>query len=210
MAVAILALFAALSGTVYAASRINGTTIRVKTLPGNRLRLGSVPANRLRPGVLDGTLRGVITGAQIDEHSLGQVPSAAYADTAGSAQSAVDAQTALNAVNAVDASTVNGHAVGCLPGTRPFAGACWQASASGAAATAPAAAAACATQGGTLPEALALAAFAAEEGVVLDSGDEWSNDIPVVSGPNVYAVVTVAANAEVSFSSTTIPHHFAA
>ena len=47
-----------------------------------------------------------------------------------SAQSAVDAQTALNAVNAVDAKTVNGHSAGCLPGTQPFAGACWQTSAS--------------------------------------------------------------------------------
>jgi hypothetical protein len=47
---------------------------------------------------------------------------------------------------------------------------------------------------GTLPEALQLAAFAEEPNVNLDPGDEWSSDIPVVSGPNVYAVVTVAAN----------------
>ena len=45
-------------------------------------------------------------------------------------------------------------------GPTPFAGACWQTSANETAVTAPVAAAACAAQGGTLPEALQLAAFA--------------------------------------------------
>jgi hypothetical protein len=204
----VLALFAALGGTVYAAGRINGRTIRVKSLPGNRLKPHSVPADRLKPGALSNRPLGPLTGEEIDERSLGQVPSAAYAEAAGSAQSAVDAQTAVNAVNAIDAGSVNGHGAGCLPGTRPFAGACWQTSASGASATAPAAAVACAAQGGSLPEALQLAAFAGVEGVTLDPNDEWSSDVTNVSGLNGYAVVTVSASGGVNFSVSTSAKHY--
>ena len=205
---AMLALVAALAGTAYAAGRIDGREVKVKSLPGNRLRLGSVPANRLRPGVLGARIPGQITGSQIDERSLGQVPSAAYADIAGTAQSALDAQTAINAVNAVNASTVNGHGAGCLPGTEPFAGACWQTSASEAAATAPVAAVSCAAQGGTLPEALQLAAFAQQPGIKLDAGDEWSGDLTTFSGENAYGVVTVSASAVLNSKLSTELRHY--
>lgn len=198
-----IALFVALGGTVYAAQKINGKAIRAKSLPGNRLALRSVPANRLKPGVLAGTgLRGPLSGADINEATLGQVPRATHAETADSAQSAKDAETALNAINAVDAKTVNGHSAGCLPGTLRFAGACWEATPRPAE-TAPEAAAECAKAGGTLPEALQLAAFAEEEGVILDAGGEWSGDIPVVSGLDVYAVVTVTASKEISLAPST-------
>jgi hypothetical protein len=33
---------------------------------------------------------------------------------------------------------------------------------------------------------------------VLDAGDEWSGDIPVVSAANLYAVVTVTVNAVIT------------
>jgi len=195
LAISILALFVALGGSVYAAKkgRISGKTIRAKSIPGNRLKPRSVPANRLKPNVLRGLRRtaGPLTGADINELTLGQVPSAGHADTAGSAQSATDAQTALNAINAVDAKTVNGYSAGCLPGTIEFAGACWETSPSSEA-TAPVAAAKCAARGGGLPEALQLAAFAAEPGVTLHGGDEWASDIPVVSGANVYGITTVS------------------
>ncbi len=181
MIVALLALVAALAGSAYAAGRINGRAVKVKSLPGNRLKPHSVPANRLRRGVLGERLSAPITGSQIDERSLGQVPSASYADVAGFAQTAVDAQTAATAIDAVDAQTVNGHRAGCLAGTVPFAGACWQASPNEAAVTAPVAAAACAALGGTLPEALALAAFAQQPDINLE-GEEWSGDITNVSG----------------------------
>src|SRR5262245_38721393 len=118
MVVGLVALFVALGGSVYAATgRISGRAIKVKSLPGNRLKVGSVPADRLKPGVLRPSPAGPITGEEIDERTLGQVPSAVYADAAGSAETAVDAQTAVNAVNAVDAGTVNGHSAGCLTGT---------------------------------------------------------------------------------------------
>jgi hypothetical protein len=203
LVIACVALFAALGGTVYAAkNKINGRTIKVKSLPGNRLALGSVPGNRLQPGALSGSALapGSVTGIQIDASTLGQVPSAVRADTAESAR---DAQTALNAVNAIDATRVNGHSAGCTPPARFFAGACWQAGSSEAAVSAPAAALACATQGGELPSALALAAFSQQPGIALAAGDEWTGDIPVVSGTDLYAVVTVSASATISSSIST-------
>ena len=208
LVVAALALFVALGGTVYAAkkARIDGKAVKVKSLPGNRLKLRSIPANRLKPGVLKGVMAGQsgpITGAEIDELTLGQVPEAAHAISADTAQSAVDAQTAVNAVNAINAQNVNGHGAGCLPGTQQFAGACWQSFSSETAVSAPAAANACAVQGGALPEALQLAAFSQQPGVVLDSGTEWSSDIPVVSSPGLYGVVTVAASGEVASTAST-------
>lgn len=212
LAIAAVALFVALGGSVYAAqkAKLNGRAIKVKSLPGNRLKPGSVAASRLAPGLLSALDRhsGPITGAEINELSLGQVPNAAHAETADTAQSAVDAETALNAVNAVTASKVNGYSAGCLPGTQLFAGACWQTSSSETAITAPAAAASCATQGGTLPDALQLAAYAQKPGINLDSKDEWSNDIPVVSSPGLYGVVTVSASGEISFAASTSSHKF--
>jgi hypothetical protein len=208
LVVAALALFVALGGTVYAAkkARIDGKAVKVKSLPGNRLKLRSIAANRLKPGVLKGVLAGQsgpITGAEVDELTLGQVPEAAHAISADTAQSAVDAQTAVNAVNAINAQNVNGHGAGCLAGTQQFAGACWQSFSSETAVSAPAAANACAVQGGALPEALQLAAFSQQPGVVLDGGTEWSSDIPVVSSPGLYGVVTVAASGEVASTAST-------
>jgi hypothetical protein len=213
LAVSALALFLALGGTVYAAKKvkIDGRAVKVKSLPGNRLKLRSIPANRLKPGALKaaGTdQKALITGAEIDELSLGQVPNAAHAESADSAKSATDAQTALNAVNAITAQSVNGHEAGCLPGTQAFAGACWQGSPSETAVSAPAAANSCAVQGGTLPEALQLAAFSQQPGVVLGSGNEWSSDITNMTGPDEYAVVMVSASGTVDFTVSTSPHKF--
>ncbi len=203
--VSVIALFVALGGSVYAAkkARIDGRAIRTKSIPGDRLKPRSIAANRLKRGVLRGAgFTAPLTGTDINELTLGQVPSAAHADMADTAQSAIDAQTALNAVNAVDAKTVNGHSVGCLPSTRPFAGACWESSSSSPV-DAPTAARKCAARGGTLPEALELAAFAEEDGVNLDPGDEWSSDIPVFTGLDTYGVATVSANSKINSTLST-------
>jgi len=202
LTVACVALVAALGGTVYAAKKIDGKTIRAKSLPGNRLAPGSVPGNRLKPGALTGSALapGSITGIQIDTATLGQVPTAVHAEHADSAR---DAQTALNAVNALDAVRVNGHSAGCKPSARFFAGACWQAASSEAAVSAPAAALSCATQGGELPSALALAAFSQQPGIALAAGDEWTGDLTNASGLDAYAVFTVAASAQINYVVST-------
>jgi hypothetical protein len=207
LVVAGVALVAAMGGTVYAAGKLNGKTIKVKSMPGNRLALSSVPGNRLKPGAIRGSqlAPGSITGIQIDASTLGQVPSAAYADNA---QSARDAETALNSVNAQNAKTVNGYEVGCKGATLPFAGACWQVQANATALNAPAAALTCATQGGELPDALSLAAYSQQPGVVLAAGDEWTSDLTNVSGPDLYAAVTVSPSGGISSAVSTLTKKF--
>ncbi len=207
LVISAMALFVALGGSVYAAkkARIDGKTIRANSIPGNRVKPRSIAANRLKPGVLSTTAPALavpLTGTDINELTLGQVPNAAHAATASAADSAITAETAENAIYALDAKTVNGHSAGCLPSTLLFAGACWESS-SGNPATAPVAAASCAERGGTLPEALQLAAFAAEPGVTLHDEDEWASDIPVFTGLNTYGVATVSAMSEINSTVST-------
>jgi len=203
---AALALVAALSGTVYAAAKINGKTIKVKSLPGNRLAIGSVPGNRLKPGAIQGgqLAPGSITGIHIDVSTLGQVPSAAQAERA---QSAKEAETAQNAVNAQNAKTVNGYGAGCKSGTRLFAGACWQVDSNGPL-NAPAAAVSCAGQGGELPDALSLAAFSQQPGIVVAEGGEWSGDLTNVSDVDLYAAITVSPSGSVNSALSTATKRF--
>lgn len=207
LVLAAVALVAALGGTVYAAGKINGHAIKVKSLPGNRLAIGSVPANRLKRGAIpalgvapgsiqgDRLAPGSVTGLQVDVSTLGQVPSAAYAEKA---ESAGDAETALNAANAENAHRVNGYEVGCKTGTVLFAGACWQTSMNSTAMNPANAATSCANEGGELPDPLLLAAFSHQPGITIAAGDEWTNDLTNVSGPGLYAVVTVSSSATVS------------
>ncbi len=209
LVIACLALFVALGGTVLAATKINGHRIRVKSLPGNRVALGSLPGNRLKPGTLGGgrvkrgtlpgdrvrpgTLPGdrlmpgsvpgdrlapgSVKGEQVDVGTLGKVPDAAHADAADAAR---HAQTATAAGHAADATTINGHAVGCAPGRRQFAGACWDLQASLVATTAIEAAAACGAAGGELPDLLALQAFDRLPGVPPSLEAEWTTAYNII------------------------------
>ncbi|MGH2938511.1 MAG: hypothetical protein ACRDPE_10365 [Solirubrobacterales bacterium] len=170
LVIACLALFVALGGTVLAATKIEGKTIKVKSLPGNRLEVGSVPGNRIAGHSLD--------GSRIKVDTLGEVPSAAHADSADTARRA---QTATAADHATDATTINGHAVGCAAGRRQFAGACWDLAPSAVAVGAPEAAAACAAQGGDLPTLLTFMAFEREPGTQVSVGGEWVNQISALS-----------------------------
>lgn len=200
--VACAALFVALGGTVLAATKINGHTIRVKSLPGNRLAVGSVPGNRLRPGTIPGDRLAPrsVNGAQIDVDTLGQVPSATHAEAADTARRA---QTATAADHASDATTVNGHRVGCTAGRREFAGACWDLQSSTAAVTAIEAAARCGAEGGELPDALALVAFAKQPGVTLTVDGEWTKQISNFGVVDQYSVVFVYPDGRVSSQSST-------
>ena len=212
LAIASIALFVGLGGSVYAAAKINGKLVKPKSLPGNRLMPESVPGNRLKPGSISSAqlapgavsasqlALGSVTGVQIDVATLGQVPTAVHADSADSAR---DAQTALSAVNALDAQRVNGHSAGCQPDTRFFAGACWQTKHSDAAVPAPTAALSCANAGGELPNALQLAAFSQQPGIVLASGDEWTGDIPTISALDMYGVATVSVSGQIGFTAST-------
>jgi hypothetical protein len=83
MIVALIALFVALSGSAYAASKINGSSVKKGSLPGNRIKKNSV------------------TGTQVKESSLGTVPKASHAASADSATTATTAASA-NAVSGVN------------------------------------------------------------------------------------------------------------
>jgi hypothetical protein len=207
LVLASIALFVALGGTVYAAKKIDGKTIRAKSIPGNRLALGSLPGNRLKPGAIPSSALapGSVNGTHIDVNTLGTVPTAIHADTADSAR---DAATALHAVSALTATRVNGHSAGCAPTTRFFAGACWQTASNEAAVTATAAALSCATQGGELPAALPLAAFAQQPGIALAAGDEWTGDITNASGPDAYAVITISPAGQLNFVIPTLSRKY--
>jgi hypothetical protein len=206
--VATAVLCAALGGTVYAAAKIDGRSIKVKSLPGNRIKPHSIPANRLSASASTGSR---VTGSQVDERSLAQVPSADFADqsayatlareaeTSNRAKVAENAEVAQNAVHAVDADTVNGHEAGCRGGYDFFAGACWKTSALDEPLSAPAAAKLCGAEGGSLPEALELAAFSQRKGIELSPSGEWSSEIANISGPNLYAMTIVLPSGQVDF-----------
>lgn len=66
--VALIALFVALGGTVYAASKINGKTIVKNSIPGNRIKKGSLTGSQIKNQAL--------TGTQINAATLGTVPNA--------------------------------------------------------------------------------------------------------------------------------------
>jgi len=187
LAIACLALFVALGGTVLAATKIDGKTIKVKSLPGNRLAIGSVPGNRIAPGSL--------SGSQIKVDTLGEVPSAAHA---GAADTARHAQTAIAADHATDATTINGRAVGCPTGRREFAGACWDLQPSTVAVNLSEAAGACAAQGGELPEPVSLAALAREPGVQMSVRGEWTNQISQYS--DEFLGIAMPASGELLFT----------
>ena len=59
--VALLALFFALGGTVYAAAKISGKTIKPKSIPANRIKPGSLTSKQIKDSTLTavGTTNGI-------------------------------------------------------------------------------------------------------------------------------------------------------
>lgn len=90
-AVALLALFVALGGTGYAAVTINGNAIKNGTIAGKKLK------------------KNTLGGRQVKESKLGKVPSAARADSAGTAD------TATTASGAPPTGTAGGDLAGSYP-----------------------------------------------------------------------------------------------
>lgn len=83
---ALVALFAALGGTSYAAIQINGKDLKNKSVPGKKLKNKTIAGAKVKGNTL--------TGKQINEAKLATVPSAT---------------NATNAVNATNAANVAGH-----------------------------------------------------------------------------------------------------
>lgn len=64
--VALLALFFALGGTVYAASKINGKQIKSGSIPGNRIKKNSLTGNQINEGTLKSTITYVSAPVSLD------------------------------------------------------------------------------------------------------------------------------------------------
>ena len=132
MAVAFVALLAALSGTAVALPGRNtvdsGDLKRgaVKTsdiargaVTGSKIQNGAITGSKIQNGTITGAklANDTVTGAQINESTLGTVPRAERANTAGTAEHANTAGTAGNANTANtagNANTVGGHAANSI------------------------------------------------------------------------------------------------
>jgi hypothetical protein len=88
LVISILALFVALGGSAYAASKIGTKQIKNNAITAAKIKNNAVTGAKIK--------NGAITGAKVDLSSLGTVPSATNAGHAGSAGSADTATTAAN------------------------------------------------------------------------------------------------------------------
>jgi hypothetical protein len=92
--IACLALFVALGGTAFAATQLPKNSVGTKQLKPN-----AVTAAKIKNGAVNGSKIGsnAITGTNVDESTLGRVPSAASAERATTADRAAVADSAANA-----------------------------------------------------------------------------------------------------------------
>ncbi|HEX6665854.1 MAG TPA: hypothetical protein VF081_04605 [Solirubrobacterales bacterium] len=127
-AIALIALFASLGGTVYAAAKIDGKTIRKASIPADRFKPDSLTGAQIDEGTLDTVPRADRVSHVGSVPQAGFVPQVPEADEADVADSAVRAQTADRAsfaptasradtaANAVNAETLGGQAPGAYVG----------------------------------------------------------------------------------------------
>jgi hypothetical protein len=85
----------------------------------------------------------------------------------------------------------------CVLGTQFYGGLCWDNASNSTAETIMQASTHCGNEGGELPDPFALATFAAQSGVFLDSGGEWSSDVTSFTAKNAYAAAVIYDNGEV-------------
>lgn len=95
LVVALVALFAALGGSAYAASTIGTRQIKNGAVTAAKLKKEAVTAAKIR--------NGAITGAKLDLAQLGTVPSASHAASANTAGHAYEADKATEAAKAGEA-----------------------------------------------------------------------------------------------------------
>ncbi|HVT00541.1 MAG TPA: hypothetical protein VHE08_08505 [Solirubrobacterales bacterium] len=205
--VACLALFVALGGGAYAASKINGSRIVKHSIAGNRLKNKTITSRQIK--------KGSINSSVIKLTTLGTVPSAQTAATATNATTATSAQSAntadrANSAGTADNATDAGHATSadvatnanhadtagdagtvggrtaaqltdtCPTATELFGGMCWEKTS-----RSPAnwfeASKICGEAGGRLPSLSELVAYVLQEGVQA-TDQTWSSDVAELTG----------------------------
>jgi hypothetical protein len=77
--IALIALFVALGGSVYAAGKINGKQIKSNSIPGNRLKTGSVTGKQVKAGSLTGKQ---VVGSSLTGVSASSLASVTYVSSA--------------------------------------------------------------------------------------------------------------------------------
>jgi hypothetical protein len=133
MAVAMIALVLALSGTAFAA--LGKNSVGTRQLKSKAVTTGKIASNAVNAAkVADHSL----TGAEINLAALGTVPKATSSDSAG------------------NANTVGGHSASCPANTVLLRGVCFDSSPSAQVGSLQSAADACAAKGGYLPTPMAL------------------------------------------------------
>jgi hypothetical protein len=154
--VAYLALFVALGGSAYAATKVSSKQIVNNTVRTKDLRNNDVRGKDIRRGTITGSdVKGnTLTGAQINEGGLGTVP---RATTAASAQ----------ALAGFDPASVK---VSCPAGTELAIGLCFETAVRGSLGQ-EAGMNACADVGRRLPDPAELRAYARQPGVTLPEAE---------------------------------------
>lgn len=102
LVVSIIAIFVALGGTAWATHKIGSREIQAGAVTAAKIKNGAVIKAKLANGAVSGAkiAPNSVTGKQIDESTLGTVPSANSAATAGIATTATTAERADTATSA--------------------------------------------------------------------------------------------------------------
>jgi hypothetical protein len=196
MAVAIVALICALTGTSWAAlgSRHQRRGLAKKSVGTRQLKPKAVTSGKIANNAVNGTkvADGSLTGADIDVGALGTVPAA------------------TSAASAANAGTVGGHAAACPGGTTLVRGLCFDSSPGPEVANVKAAADACAGRGGWLPSAIELYSVRSVinlgSGIGADhqlTGSYYANDTG-----GAYYTVTVDGTGAIVQQEATAPGHY--
>jgi hypothetical protein len=96
MVVAVVALFVALGGSAYAATKIGTKQIENNAITKSKIKKNAVTTAKIK--------NGAVTGSKINLSTLGTVPSATHATTADTATKAAEATTAKTADTATNFS----------------------------------------------------------------------------------------------------------
>lgn len=106
--IALLALFVALGGSVYAASKINGKQIKPKSIPANRIKPGSLTGTQIKAGSLTGKQ---VVGSSLTGVNASGLASVQYATAAVSLVQNADAGTTGSAACPAGTKVIGGGAI---------------------------------------------------------------------------------------------------
>jgi hypothetical protein len=187
LAVALLALVLALSGTAYAA--LGKNSVGTRQLKAQAVATGKIANNAVNGAKV---ANGSLSGEDINLGALGTVPNASVA------------------ASAENANTVSGHAAACPANTTLIRGLCFDSAAGPEVANVKAAADACAAKGGYLPTPLEL--YSVRSVINLGTGTGTSYQFTDTyyantSGSN-YRTVVVDGTGSITEKEVTAPGHY--